>query len=74
MLHRLKRECPGKEFIPAPTENCRCNECRFMKLNTIEKLHDCMVNLSPRVELPQDLITRARLPIERMLEVSARPS
>src|SRR6266545_3838559 len=50
MLHRLKRECPGKEFIPAPTDNCRCNECRFMKLCTLEKLRDCLRDLSNRVE------------------------
>ncbi len=73
MLHRLEKECPGKTFIPAPTENCRCNECRFMKLNTLEKLYDCMLNLSPQVELPKEIIERARLPIERMLEISARP-
>jgi len=72
MLHRLKKECPGKTFIPAPTENCRCNECRFMKMNTLEKLHDCMANLSPTVELSDQIIQRARLPIERMLEISAR--
>ena len=72
MLHRLQKECPGKEFIPAPTDNCRCNECRFMKLNTLEKLRDCMANLSPRVELDEDVLRRARLPIERMLEISAR--
>src|SRR2546426_175994 len=73
MLHRLKRECPGKEFIPAPTDHCRCNECRFMKLNTLEKVHDCMLNLTPRIELDEPTIQRARLPIERMLEISARP-
>jgi quinolinate synthase len=73
MLHRLQRECPEKTFIPAPSDICRCNECRFMKMNTLEKLHDCMVNLEPRVELPRDIIERARLPIERMLEISARP-
>ncbi len=73
MLHRLKRECPGKEFIPAPTDSCRCNECRFMKLNTLEKLHDCMANLEPRIELPKEILERARRPIERMLEISARP-
>lgn len=73
MLHRLKKECPGKTFIPAPTENCRCNECRFMKMNTLEKLHACMQNLSPRVELPPEIIERARRPIERMLEISALP-
>lgn len=73
MLHRLQKECPDKQFIPAPTDNCRCNECRFMKLNTLEKLHDCMERLAPRVELSGDLMRRARAPIERMLEMSARP-
>ena len=72
MLHRLKKECPGKEFIPAPTDNCRCNECRFMKMNTLEKLYDCMADLSPRVELDPAVIERASLPIDRMLEISAR--
>ncbi len=74
MLHRLQKECPGKTFIPAPTDNCRCNECRFMKMNTLEKLHDCMANLAPRIELSDDILRRARLPIERMLEISARPA
>lgn len=72
MLHRLKKECPGKIFIPAPTERCACNECRFMKMNTLEKLHDCMANLSPQLELTPEIIQRARLPIDRMLEISAR--
>jgi quinolinate synthase len=73
MLHRLERECPDKIFVPAPSDLCRCNECRFMKMNTLEKLHDCMENLSPRVELSHELIERSRRPIERMLEISARP-
>jgi quinolinate synthase len=72
MLHRLKKECPDKTFIPAPTENCRCNECRFMKMNTLEKLCDCMANLEPRIELSDEVMRRARRPIERMLEISAR--
>lgn len=72
MLHRLKKECPEKQFIPAPTDTCACNECRFMKMNTLEKLHDCMADLSPKLELPAHIIERARLPIERMLEISAR--
>ena len=72
MLHRLKKECPDKTFIPAPTENCRCNECRFMKMNTLEKLYDCMASLEPRIELSTQVMRRARLPIERMLEISAR--
>ena len=67
MLHRLKKECPDKEFIPAPTDHCLCNECRFMKMNTLEKLHACMVNKSPSVELSPAVIERARLPIDRML-------
>jgi len=73
MLHRLQRECPGKVFIPAPSDICRCNECKFMKMNTLEKVRDCMARLSPRLELPDDILRRARLPIERMLEISARP-
>lgn len=73
MLHRLKKECPDKVFIPAPTDNCRCNECRFMKMNTLEKLHACMTNRAPAVELAPEIIERARLPIQRMLEISARP-
>jgi quinolinate synthase len=73
MIHRLRRECPGKRFIPVPVANCRCNECKFMKMNTLEKLHDCMARLAPRVELSQDIIRRARLPIERMLQISAQP-
>lgn len=73
MLHRLQKECPGKRFIPAPTDQCRCNECRFMKMNTLEKLLDCMERLEPKLELPQDILRRARAPIERMLEISSRP-
>src|SRR5271167_2671325 len=81
IIHRMQKECPGKEFIcapvfdamRAPTDNCRCSECKFMKMNTLEKVRDCMKKLSPRVELPPEILQRARLPIERMLEISARP-
>lgn len=72
MIHRLEKTCPGKKFIAAPTESCHCNECKFMKLNTLEKLYDCMVDLRPQVELSAEIIEKARLPIERMLEISAR--
>ena len=71
MIHRLKKECPDKTFIPAPSSQCRCNECRYMKLNTLDKLYDCMANLQPRVELSAKLMDRARLPIQRMLDISA---
>jgi quinolinate synthase len=70
MLHRLKKECPAKQFIPAPTDTCRCNLCKYMKMNTLEKLYACMANLQPRLELNPELMRRARRPLERMLEVS----
>ena len=73
MLHRLQKECPDKTFIPAPTERCACNECRYMKMNTLEKLHECLANVSPRIELPPDVAARARRSVARMLEISARP-
>src|SRR3974390_51646 len=81
IIHRLQKECPSKEFICAPTfdairvptDPCRCSECKYMKMNTLEKLRDCMQKLSPRIELPAEIIRRARLPIQRMLEISARP-
>ncbi|MGZ4962956.1 MAG: quinolinate synthase NadA [Limisphaerales bacterium] len=73
MIHRLNKECPGKRFIPAPVANCRCNECKFMKMNTLEKLHACMEDLNPRIDLPKHIIERARLPIDRMLQISAQP-
>ena len=72
ILHRLQKECPGKKFIPAPTEKCACNECHFMKVNTLKKVRDCMRDLTPQLELPAKIIERARIPIERMLEWSAR--
>ena len=70
MLHRLEREVPGKKFIAGPTGHCACADCRYMKMNTLEKLHDCLLNLSPRVEMPEDLRKRAEKPILRMLELS----
>ncbi|MEX2380909.1 MAG: quinolinate synthase NadA [Opitutales bacterium] len=74
----MEKQCPGKEFIctptfdatRTPTDGCRCSECRYMKMNTLEKVRDCMKHLSPRIELSVDLLERARLPIKRMLELS----
>ena len=71
MLHRLKKECPDKEFIPAPTDSCRCNECKYMKLNTLGKLCACLETLAPEVDLSPELIAQAKAPINRMLELSA---
>ncbi len=71
MLHRLRRECPDKVFIPGPTDACACAECRYMKKNTLEKLYDALLNLKPEIVLPEALRARAELPIRRMLEISA---
>ena len=70
MLHRLEREIPEKTFIAGPTDKCACSDCRFMKLNTLEKLRDCLQKLEPRIELPADVMAQARVPIQRMLEWS----
>lgn len=70
MIHRLKREIPGKTFIPGPKEGCACNDCRYMKLNTLEKLRNCLRDLTPQIELPEDLRQKALIPIERMLACS----
>jgi len=70
MLHRLRREVPGKTFIAGPTEACACADCRFMKMNTLEKLHSALVNLEPRIEIPEPIRVRAKKPIDRMLELS----
>jgi quinolinate synthase len=70
MLHRLRREIPGKTFIPGPTDACACADCRYMKMNTLEKLRDCLRDLSPQIILPEDLRAHAEVPIRRMLELS----
>jgi quinolinate synthase len=72
MLHRLRREVPGKNLIPGPTDRCACADCRYMKMNTLEKLADCLRDLSPTVEIPEDLRARAELPLLRMLGISKR--
>ena len=70
MLHRLRREVPGKNFIPGPTDQCACADCRYMKMNTLEKLRDCLANLEPRIEMAEDLRQRAERSVRRMLELS----
>ena len=70
MLHRLRREIPGKTFIPGPTDHCACADCRYMKMNTLEKLRDCLRDLTPQIIIPEVLRTRAESPIRRMLELS----
>lgn len=72
ILHEMRRTCPGKTFIPAPPEDstCACNECSFMRLNTVEKVYDCLKNESPAVEIPEEIRLKAVKPILRMLEMS----
>lgn len=70
MLHRLRREVPGKTFIAGPTDTCACNDCRFMKMNTIEKVRDALKTLSPAIALPEDIRAAALAPIQRMLDWS----
>jgi quinolinate synthase len=67
--YSLEKQSPGKRFYFVANENCNCSECPYMKLNTLEKLRDCLETLQPRIELPADIVERARVPIERMLAV-----
>ncbi|MCH5219394.1 MAG: quinolinate synthase NadA [Muribaculaceae bacterium] len=73
IIHEMKRRCPDKTFIPAPPDDfttCGCNDCSFMKLNTLEKLRDCLRDLAPRIEIDPEVARQARLPIDRMLALS----
>jgi quinolinate synthase len=71
IIHQMEKFTQGKEFIPAPPENdCSCNNCPYMKLNTLEKLYLCMKNKNPRIEMENSLRLAALKPIERMLETS----
>jgi quinolinate synthase len=73
ILHQMELSSPEKLFIPAPpTNNCACNDCPHMKLNTLEKLYLCMQYEQPELIMDEVLMTAARKPIERMLEISAR--
>jgi quinolinate synthase len=71
ILHQMQKSAPDKEFIPAPPEaNCACNDCPYMKLNTMEKLYSCMKNRSPEILLSEQVMERALAPIQRMLSMS----
>ena len=72
MLHRLRKEVPHKTFIAGPTDSCACNDCRFMKMNTIEKVRDALKNLSPVIDVPESTRAAALVPIQRMLDWSKR--
>jgi quinolinate synthase len=70
MLHRLRREVPDKTFIAGPTDTCACNDCRFMKMNTIEKVRDALKFMKPEIQVPEDIRVKALAPIQRMLDWS----
>jgi quinolinate synthase len=72
ILHQMQKACPSKVFIPAPSVDatCGCNDCSYMKLNSMRKLYLCLKNELPEITLSEDIIERARRPIERMLVIS----
>ena len=72
ILHQMIKVCPDKTFIPAPSvdSTCGCNDCSYMKLNSLQKLYICLKHEQPEVTLPEDVIEKAKIPIERMLEIS----
>ncbi len=73
ILHKMQEEMPNTDLIPAPAKEdntCACSECHFMKMNTLQKLYDCLLNESPQIDVPEEIRERALLPIERMLELS----
>ena len=71
ILHQMQKAAPDKEFIPAPPDaNCACNECPYMKKNTLEKVYLSLRDLTPRLEMQPELLARARIPIDRMLALS----
>ena len=72
IIHQMKKACPDKEFIPAPPDSgCSCNECPYMRLNTLEKVYLCMRDRLPEISLPEDLRVKCLVPLQRMLELSA---
>ena len=74
ILQEMQKKCPEKTFIPAPRNDstCACNECSFMRLNTLEKLYDCLKNEAPEILVDPEVAERAVKPIKRMLEISAK--
>ena len=73
ILHKMQQEMPNTELLPAPAKEdntCACSECHFMKMNTLQKLYDCLLNETPQIEVSESIRKRALLPIERMLELS----
>ena len=74
VIHEMRKQSPNKEFIPAPPNDstCACNECNFMRLNTMEKLYNCLKNETPEILVDPKVQQKAILPIRRMLDISAQ--
>lgn len=74
ILHEMQKKCPQKTFIPAPPNDstCACNECSYMRLNTLEKLYNCLKDESPEIEVDAAIAEKAVKPIRKMLEISAK--
>ena len=73
ILHKMQQEVPNKVLIPAPSKEdttCACSECGFMKMNTLQKVYDCLLNESPEISIPENIRIKALKPILRMLEIS----
>jgi quinolinate synthase len=72
ILHKMKQQNPTKTFIPAPPNDstCACNECNFMRLNTLEKLYNCLLNETPEIQVEETIRQKAVKPILKMLEMS----
>ena len=71
ILHEMQKSCGNKIFIPAPPADstCACNDCSYMKLNTLEKLYNCLLTEQPEIQVDQETAVKARKPIEKMLEM-----
>jgi len=73
ILHQMKKDSPKKQFIIVPTdETCSCNDCPYMKMNTVQKLYRCIDDEKPEILLPEDVIEKAKIPINRMLHISKK--
>ena len=74
ILHQMRKESPEKEFIPAPGENdlCDCNDCQFMKMNSLEKIYNCLLNETNEIHVDFETAQKAVIPIRRMLEISEK--
>lgn len=73
ILHQMQKDAPEKVFMVVPKdETCHCNDCPYMKMNTLEKLYLCLKNETPQIELPEDVMERAEKPINKMLDISRK--